>query len=445
MILSESESKNLLTKVLNNSTADSVLATLTGENVYNLRFARNSLTTDGFSDSLSLSVSSNIGKKTGALSTNKFDEESIKAAVAKSEEIAMYSPDNKEFMPPLGMQTYSEANNYAADTENLKAGDRSEMLSYIINGSDRKDVVSAGYLEDAVSFTSVMSSNGLFAYNKETDAGFSATSRTKDGTGSSRFEKIYVDINDLPYKKLSDWVIDRSKLSLNPAELKPGRYTVILEPSAAADMIDLCLNFMGSRGADEGRSFFSKPGGGNLIGEALADSRVNIYSNPTDLNAPSIPFTSEGQPRNRISWFENGVLKNLHRNRFWAEKTNTESIPYPSNVIMQGSNKSTEQLISESENAVLVTRFWYIRTVEPKTMLLTGFTRDGVFEIKNGKISRPVKNFRFNESPMNILKNIVDIGRPEKSVGSETGDFPIFVPALKISNFNFSSLSDAIS
>jgi predicted Zn-dependent protease len=111
---------------------------------------------------------------------------------------------------------------------------------------------------------------------------------------------------------------------------------------------------------------------------------------------------------------------------------------------MHGGDKSLEQMISETDNAVLVTRFWYIRTVEPKTMLLTGLTRDGVFVIKNGKISRPVKNFRFNESPVNILKNIVDIGKPEKAVGSETDDFPIFVPPLKVSNFNFSSLSDAI-
>lgn len=444
MILSKNESKNLLTKVLNNSKADSVTATLTGDNIYNLRFARNSLTTNGFSDGLTLQVSSNFGKKTGTVSTNKFDEESVKAAVAKSEEIAGFSPDNKEFMPPLGSQSYSEAANYSEATENLKSEDRTELLSYIINESVNNDVTSAGYLEDEVSFTSVMTSNGLFAYNKGTDAAFSSTVRTKDSTGSGRFQKIYVDIKNLEYKRLSDWVIGRSKLSVNPKEIKPGRYTVILEPAAVADMVTLCLNFMGSRGADEGRSFFSKPGGGNLIGETLTNPKINIYSDPTDINAPSIPFTSEGQPRNRTIWFENGILKNLHRNRFWAEKTGTDSVPYPSNVIMQGTSKSLEQMISETDEAVLVTRFWYIRTVEPKTMLLTGLTRDGVFEIKNGKITRPLKNFRFNESPVDILKNVIDIGIAEKAVGSETDEFPIFVPALKVSNFNFSSLSDAI-
>jgi predicted Zn-dependent protease len=159
---------------------------------------------------------------------------------------------------------------------------------------------------------------------------------------------------------------------------------------------------MGARGADEGRSFFSKAGGGTLIGEQLADSRVNIYSDPSDTKAPSSPF----------SW--------------------------------DGGTKTVDELIASSEYAVLVTRFWYIRTVDPKTMLLTGLTRDGVFEIKDGKITRPVKNFRFNESPMNILKNISELGAAEKAVGSETDDFPIHVPAMKVDNFNFSSLSDAI-
>ena len=111
---------------------------------------------------------------------------------------------------------------------------------------------------------------------------------------------------------------------------------------------------------------------------------------------------------------------------------------------MQGGTKSVEELIAESDDAILVTRFWYIRTVDPRTMLFTGLTRDGVFEVKNGKITRPVKNFRFNESPMNIFKNIIELGASEKAVGSETGDYPIFVPAIKAANFNFSSLSDAI-
>lgn len=444
MILSENEAKNLLTKVLSNSKADSAVASLRGNNTYNIRFARNSISTNGFSDGLTITISSNIGKKTGSVSTNKFDDASLKEAVKKSEDIANLSPDNKEFMQPLGSQNYMPAVNFSTDTENLQGSSRSEKVSYVLRQSIRNDVTAAGYLEDEVTFEAIQSTNGLFAYNKATMAKLSSTIRTKDGTGSGRFEKNYIDVANIKGKELTDWVINRSKLSVNPEEIKPGRYTVILEHAAAADMLSLCLNFMGSRGADEGRSFFSKKGGGTIIGEQIADAKVNIYSDPTDVNAPSIPFTREGEPRGRVVWFENGILKNLHRNRFWAEKTSQPSLPYPSNIIMQGGSKSVDQLIAESEDAVLVTRFWYIRTVDPRTMLLTGLTRDGIFEVKNGKITRPVKNFRFNESPVNILKNVIELGASEKAVGSETDDFPIYVPALKIANFNFSSLSDAI-
>ncbi len=444
MILNENEAKNLLTKVLYNSKADSAVASLRGNNTYNIRFARNSISTNGFSDGLSITITSNIGKKSGSVSTNKFDEASLKEAVLKSEDIAKLSPENKEFMQPLGVQNYLQAVNYSGDTETLQGINRSEKVSYVINQSISNDVTAAGYLEDGVSFAAIKSTNGLFAYNKESMAKLSSTIRTNEGTGSGRFEKIFVDVNKIKSKELTDWAINRSKLSVHPVEIKPGRYTVILEHTAAADMLSLCLNFMASRGADEGRSFFSKKGGSTLIGEQIADAKVNIYSDPTDTNAPSIPFTRDGEPRIRVVWFENGVLNNLHRNRFWAEKTSQPSVPYPSNIIMQGGTKSVDQLIAESENAVLVTRFWYIRTVDPRTMLLTGLTRDGVFEVKNGKITRPVKNFRFNESPINILKNVIELGLPEKAVGSETDDFPIYVPALKIANFNFSSLSDAI-
>ena len=444
MKLSEQEAKNLLEKILRYSTADSAVIRLSGSDTYNLRFARNSISTNGYSDELTVNISSSFGKKSGSVSTNKFDEVSLKEAVKKSEEIARFSPENKEFMPPLAAQQYTAAANYYPETENLSTGARSEIVSNVINSSVASNVVCAGYMEDLTNFEAVINSNGLFAYNKGTNSKLSSTIRTADGTGSGRFEKSYVNIADIKSAKLTDWVINRAKLSVEPAELKPGRYTVILEHSAASDMLSLCINYMGSRGADEGRSYFSKQGGGTLIGEQLADSRVNIYSDPSDIKAPSVPFSRDGEPRNKVVWFENGVLKNLHRGRYWAEKTGQPLTPRPSNIIMEGGTKSVDELIASSEYAVLVTRFWYIRSVDPKTMLLTGLTRDGVFEVKDGKITRPVKNFRFNESPMNILKNISELGAAEKAVGSETDDFPIYVPAMKVDNFNFSSLSDAI-
>jgi predicted Zn-dependent protease len=444
MILSENEAKNLLSKIISLSKADSISVILSGNNSSNLRFALNSISTNGYQDALEIDITSSIGNKTGSVRINKFDNDSIKKAIKLSENYAKLSPENIEFIPPPEKQSYLQAVNYSKSTEDMTNQKRKELVKHAIDESEKNTLTTAGFYMDNTSFTALQNSNGLFAYNLSTLTRFSATFRTEDGTGSSRTEKQYVDIGNLNIKPLVNKAVNRAKLSVNPIELKPGKYTVILEPAAVADMTALCLNFMSARDADETRSYFSRKGGGNLIGEKISNERVNIYSNPVDPLAPSITFTREGMPLDKTVWFENGILKNLTRNRFWAKKTDSEVVPYPSNLIMTGSSKTLEQMISETDYAVLVTRFWYIRTVDPQTMLLTGLTRDGVFEIVDGKIRRPVKNFRFNESPVNIFKNIVDIGLAEKATGSENEFLQIHVPALKVKEFNFSSLSDAI-
>jgi predicted Zn-dependent protease len=443
MILTQEEAKKILEKVISYSKANSVTAVLTGNKTYNLRFALNSISTNGFIDGLSLSIDSNVGNKTGSVRINKINDESIIEAIRKSESIADVSPENMEFMPPLSPQEYSEAINYSSATEAITEEERADKLAYIMNESAGQSLQSSGYLEDEVDFTAVMNSNGLFAYNKGSMASFSSTVRTQS-SGSSRVQNQFVDVSQLDTRRLSEKVLNRAVLSENPGEIPPGKYTVILEPAAAADLIGYSTFFMDARSADEGRSYFSKKDGGNKIGERVAGRRVTIYSDPVDSNAPVTPFTGDGHPIHKTMWIENGVLKNLSRNRFWAVKSGSKVVPGPSNIIMPGTDKSLEQLIAETDYAILITRFWYIRTVDPQSMLLTGLTRDGLFEVVDGQIKRAVKNFRFNESPMNVLNNILEIGQSENAVGSETENTQIFVPSLKVENFNFSSLSDAI-
>ena len=444
MILNENEAKKFLEKAVQYSKADSISLTLNGFNNYNLRFALNSLSTNGLADGLSLSITSDIGKKSGSVRLDNFEGDSIKKAVEKSELIAKLSPENKEFMPLLEPQTYLKGVNFSKDTENITVKERAELIKPVIDKSVSSQLKSAGYFEDNVEFNAILNSNGLFAYNLGSLAGFSCTSRTPDGTGSSRVQTQNINVNAIKTKSLGDRVTERAALSAKPKELKPGKYTVILEPSAAADMIAYCTYFMDSRTADEGRSFFSKQGGGNKIGEELVNSKVTIYSDPIDPKAPGIPFTYDGYPREKTVWFEKGVLKNLARGRFWAEKTGQPVVPYYANLIMEGSDKTLDEMIASSDKAILVTRFWYIRSVDPRTVLLTGLTRDGVFEISNGKITAAVKNFRFNDSPVNVLKNVIEIGKAENAVGGETGDLQMYVPPLKVKDFYFSSLSDAI-
>jgi len=168
---------------------------------------------------------------------------------------------------------------------------------------------------------------------------------------------------------------------------------------------------------------------------------VNLTSDPADPDAPGAPWGEDGMPTRKTAWIENGVVKNLRYSRFWAQKQGKEPVPAPANLILRGGNASLEDLISSTEKGILVTRFWYIRDVDQMSMLMTGLTRDGTFWIENGKIVRPVKNFRFNESPVAMLKNIQLMSKP---VRIQNGPFANLIPALKVKEFTFSSLSDAV-
>jgi predicted Zn-dependent protease len=194
---------------------------------------------------------------------------------------------------------------------------------------------------------------------------------------------------------------------------------------------------MDARNADEGRSFLSKKGGETKLGEKLFDERVNIYSDPMNEEIPGSPFSGDGRPQEKIYWIENGIVKNMTYSRFWADKKGVKATPPPNSFIMAGGTKSLADLIKGTDKGILVTRLWYIRAVDPQTLLYTGLTRDGTFYIENGKIKFPVKNFRFNESPVIMLNNLEEMGKPVRITGN-------LVPPLKIRDFTFSSLSDAV-
>lgn len=445
MLYSEDEAKEIIDKILSYSKADSASVTLEGGNYNNLRFALNSVSTCGAIDSVTVNIFSNFGKKSGSVSITELDDESIENGVRKSEEIAKLSKENEEFMPPLEKQSgYLKVEEFFKDTDELTPQNISDRVSYTLDKAVEKDLTSSGYFENQSSFTAIGNTNGLNAYRKKTLSEFSSTMRTKDGKGSSKVDRSYADINLLDIRKFSDKVIDRAILSRDPQKHEPGKYVTILDGAAVSDILDNLINYMNKRNADEGRSFFSEKGKGNKIGQKLFNEKVNIYSNPQDTLAPSSPFSNDGFPVKRTDWVSSGVLSNLYSNRYWAKKTDSQYVPYPVNIIMDGTSKTVEDLISSTKNGIYVSRLWYIRGVDPRQMLLTGLTRDGVFLIENGKIKGPINNFRFNESPANVLNNVIDLSISEKVVGSETGSMAIVAPALKLSEFNFSTISDAI-
>ena len=239
--------------------------------------------------------------------------------------------------------------------------------------------------------------------------------------------------------------IDKAVLSQKPVRLPPGKYTVILEPSAVSDLIGILVGEeFDQRSADEGRNFATKKGGGSRLGESIFGKNVTIYSDPNDPLVPGTIYSDDGQPAQRIVWIDGGVLKNLQCGRYWAQKTKRAPVPSPTSLTMTGGTTSTADMIKQTRRGLLITRFWYIREVDPQTVLLTGLTRDGVFLIEDGEITKPACNFRFNESPVAMLNKVLALGPSVRAYGEESIGLPTAVPTLLIDEFTLSSVSDAV-
>ena len=304
-------------------------------------------------------------------------------------------------------------------------------------------VTAAGFLISGAGMSSVANQKGMFAYFRSTSANYTLTVRTKDGTGSGWAAADHPDWKQLDFDAIAKRAIGKARASRNPQKVEPGRYTVILEAQGVGDLVQLVGNYTNARASDEGRSPFVKQGGGNKIGEKIVDSRVTIFSDPADPQLLAQPFDGEGFPISRQVWIEGGTLKQLYYSRFWAKKQGKQATGFPSSLKMSGGTASIDEMIAGTERGILVTRLWYLREVDPRTILYTGLTRDGTFLIENGKISHAAQNFRFNESPLFMLNNLEALGKAERLAGTEQGG-SIVMPSIKVRDFNFTSLSEAV-
>jgi len=443
IILTESEANAILKKVLSYSKADECEANILGEQRGNIRYARNEVSTAGGLINQNLAVQSSFGKKVGTASIDEFDDASLEKVVRRSEELARLAPENPEYVGILGPQTYSTSKGFFESTANVDPAKRANAVATSLLQTREKNLVGAGFLEDTRGYSAMINSKGLFAYYPSTNVNFSLTVRTPDGKGSGYVIRGFSDFDKLNTGTATQIAVQKCLASVDARALEPGKYTVILEPTAASVLLENIFFNLDARSTDEGRSFLSKPGGESKLGEKIVDERVMIYSDPSNAELPASPWSGDGRPQEKINWIEKGVVKNLAYSRFWAEKKGVKATPFPNNVIMAGGNSSLEEMIKNTKRGILVTKLWYIRTVDPQTLLLTGLTRDGTFFIEDGVIKYPVKNFRFNESPIIMLNNLEALGKPERTVSTES-DQNYLIPPMKIREFTFSSLSDAV-
>jgi predicted Zn-dependent protease len=442
-IYSEQDAKAILGKVVALSKADECTATLEGSIEGNVRYALNNVSTSGIVSNAELAVQVAYGKRSGVATINQFDDASLARVVARAEELARLAPENPEFMPAIAKQSYRPSATFVDRTAAITPDYRAKVAADSILPCRANKLVAAGFFNDEQSFSALANSNGNFGYQRSTSLAFTCTVRTDDAQGSGWVARSLADVDQFHAPTEIQVAMDKARRSSSAKALEPGKYTVILEPAASADLLTYMLRGFDAREADEGRSFMTKKGGGNKLGEKIFDERVTLYSDPWDPAAAVLPWDDDGLPREHTPLVTKGVVDNLQYSRYWAKLKGKTAVGEPGNLIMTGGDKSTMDLVKSTSKGVLVTRTWYIRMVDPQTVLLTGLTRDGTFYIENGEIKYPIKNFRFNESPVIMLNNVEEFGKPVRVLPQESS-VVMMLPPMKLREFTFTSLSDAV-
>lgn len=443
MFLARDDVKAIADRLLSLSRADSCSVLVGGAETQSLRFAHGSATTNVATAQAQLRVTSHIGGRSGTVAVGGLDPESLERALARSEEIAGLLPEDPEFMAPLGAQNYLAGARYDEATAALGLGDLAQAAARVIAEAGVHGVNSFGYAGSGRRFEAMATSNGLFAYDRASVIDLSTTARHQSDrwsgwAGGRSFAAASLDAAAIGLR-----AAQKAAQQADAIDLEPGRYTVILEPVAAGELARWLVWMMDARAADEGRSFFSARGG-SRIGERLFDEKITLRSGPLDAIAPESAFGAEGLPQTPRRWIEKGVLRELARSRFWAQKTEREPVPAARSFTLEGGETSLEEMIASTRRSVLVTRFWYTNMLDPRSLLLTGLTRDGNFLVENGRIVAPVRNMRFNESLARVFSRVAAIGPSARVWADFGGDTAIGAPPMLVDEFEFSSRSSGI-
>lgn len=442
-MLNEAQARQLLERanaLVRASKGAEGTASLTNAQVGNTRLAVNEITSSADVERTQLSITVQFGRRSATATTNQLDDRGLDDAVARAKRMAQLSPENPEELPPLGPQTYRPAKNPRdADAARLGPEARAKAAAAALAALPAGGGVAiAGYYEHATRMHAIATTRGAWAYHTWTQTEFTCTARTADGTGSGWAGTNSNRAADIDAAALAKIAVDKAVRSAKPARLGPDRYTVVLEPAAVATLLAFLTGSLGARRADEGRSYFSKAGGGTRVGDKLFPDAITLRSDPTDAQLAAVPFDRDALPLQPATWIEKGTLRALTYSRFWAQKQGKPATGQPAGWTLDGGATPQAELIKGVARGVLITRCWYLRWLDPQAMLVTGLTRDGVFLIENGAIARPVNNFRFNESPIQML------ARCDALSPAVLAEDNVRVPALRTHDFNLASISEAV-
>lgn len=404
------------------------------------RFANNSIHQHVAEHGLTVSLRVVIDGRTTRVSTNRIEEDALRAALESAASLASSQPKDPGLLPLPGKQTYRPVRRFIQATAALCADSRARAVKNTCNLAESKGQIAAGIFSSGQSQSVLANSRGLFAAYRQTQAEFSVT--MQQGSATSWAKANAADFRAFDPVALAKTASEKAARAENPAELAPGKYTVILEPAAVLDLVGFLFYDFSATAIQDQRSCFSE-----RLGKPLLAKTVTITDDVFHPEQLGAPFDGEGIPRQRVILVDSGVPRNLVYSRRSARKAGVRPTGHgfalpneygeaPMNLVVSGGKTSIDEMIAGTDRGLLVTRLWYIRELDPYEKAMTGMTRDGLFLVEKGKISRSVRNFRFNQSILQMLRNVEALGPSHRATAEES--FEMVVPPMKIKEFHFS-------
>ena len=458
-MLSHDQGANIFSRIRKYATADEVECLFYGGRSALTRFANNTIHQNMAEENYGVSVRTVFGGRTARATTNKFDDDSLKDVVQASEDLARVQEPDAELLPVAdageGARATQTPSRHFQETAALIPAQRADAVGQIVEIAKKQKLTAAGIFSNSETLEGIFNSRGLSAWHTQTSAEISITVLASDSSGWQKANSP--DVAKLDPPRLAQIAAEKAVASASPREIAPGKYTVILEPAAVLDTVGFAFFDFGGLAILDQRSFLN-----NRIGTQLFGDNITIWDDVAHPAQSGSPFDGEGVPRQRVKLVENGVVKRLVYSRASAVKMKKSEhaanvgpmeatghgfpIPNevgeaPMNIVFEKSEepKTVDQMIGSTERGILVTRLWYIREVDPYEKILTGMTRDGTFLIENGKLVCGLRNFRFNQSVIEMLSNVEAMSTPQRTSGEET--FDMVVPAMKVRDFNFTEVT----
>jgi len=407
------------------------------------RFANNGIHQNVFEHVLTVSVRLAAGGRTARATTNRLDEDSLRTTIEASLSLAHSQPRDPRLPPMPGKQSYRAVNRFVKPTAALTPEDRARAVRLVCDLAEKKGQAAAGIFSSGMSQTAVGNSRGLFATYCETHSQFSITMQEDPAASWAKADSA--DVRNIYPQKLAERASEKAHLAVKTTELAPGRYTVILEPAAVLDLVGFMFYDFAATAVQDKRSCLN-----DRMGKPLFGKNIRIVDDVFHPLQKGAPFDGEGIPRQKVLLVDRGVPKSLVYSRASAKAARRKPTGHgfalpneygeaPMNLVFSGGDSPVEEMVASTDRGLLVTRLWYIREVDPYEKVMTGMTRDGLFLVENGRVTGAVKNFRFNQSLIEMLKNVELMSPSARTTGEES--FEMVVPAMKVRDFHFSEVT----